>query len=185
MKVPGCQGLGFPKQLGKRSSCVSSPFLYWVIILWNRYVTMLQPFVLVYLLNHCLSEIVCFHCLFFGCSIVLVFYLPLFMFLRFHLQAHIRTFGGRIAETILSLRFFIFQYGIVYKLNVKGDSTSLTVIVYFILIWAFLPIPSKCILFSYACNCCTLLSIPGSAISGSVYKLMRLIFSDPSCIFLP
>ncbi|KAM2691324.1 hypothetical protein EV2_005739 [Malus domestica] len=41
--------------------------------------------------------------------------------------AHIRTFGGRIAETILSLRFFIFQYGIVYKLNVKGDSTSLTV----------------------------------------------------------
>ncbi|TQE02012.1 hypothetical protein C1H46_012331 [Malus baccata] len=33
----------------------------------------------------------------------------------------------KIAETILSLRFFIFQYGIVYKLNVKGDSTSLTV----------------------------------------------------------
>ncbi|KAI5321147.1 hypothetical protein L3X38_030218 [Prunus dulcis] len=41
--------------------------------------------------------------------------------------AHIRTFGGRIAETILSLRFFIFQYGIVYKLHVKGDDTSLTV----------------------------------------------------------
>ncbi|CAN6558900.1 unnamed protein product [Malus baccata var. baccata] len=49
------------------------------------------------------------------------------MFLRFHLQARIRTLGGRIAETILSLRFFIFQYGIVYKLNVKGDSKSLTV----------------------------------------------------------
>ncbi|RXI03827.1 hypothetical protein DVH24_038101 [Malus domestica] len=49
------------------------------------------------------------------------------MFLRFHLQARIRTLGGRIAVTILSLRFFIFQYGIVYKLNVKGDSTSLTV----------------------------------------------------------
>ncbi|TQE01235.1 hypothetical protein C1H46_013142 [Malus baccata] len=52
------------------------------------------------------------------------------MFLRFHLQARIRTLGGRIAETILSLRFFIFQYGIVYKLNVKGDSTSLTVLTF-------------------------------------------------------
>ncbi|XP_027367139.1 callose synthase 9 isoform X2 [Abrus precatorius] len=41
--------------------------------------------------------------------------------------AHIRSLGSRIAETILSLRFFIFQYGIVYKLNVKGSSTSLTV----------------------------------------------------------
>ncbi|XP_020203976.1 callose synthase 9 [Cajanus cajan] len=41
--------------------------------------------------------------------------------------AHIRSLGSRIAETILSLRFFIFQYGIVYKLNVKGSSTSLTI----------------------------------------------------------
>ncbi|XP_059430070.1 callose synthase 9 [Corylus avellana] len=41
--------------------------------------------------------------------------------------AHIRTLGGRIAETILSLRFFIFQYGIVYKLHVQGTNTSLTV----------------------------------------------------------
>ncbi|RDX70699.1 Callose synthase 9 [Mucuna pruriens] len=41
--------------------------------------------------------------------------------------AHIRSLGSRIAETILSLRFFIFQYGIVYKLHVKGTSTSLTV----------------------------------------------------------
>ncbi|XP_050371424.1 callose synthase 9 [Argentina anserina] len=41
--------------------------------------------------------------------------------------SHIRTFGGRIAETILSLRFFIFQYGIVYRLDVKGSDTSLTV----------------------------------------------------------
>ncbi|OIV91208.1 hypothetical protein TanjilG_30430 [Lupinus angustifolius] len=41
--------------------------------------------------------------------------------------AHIRTFGSRIAETILSLRFFIFQYGVVYKLQVKGTDTSLTV----------------------------------------------------------
>ena len=42
-------------------------------------------------------------------------------------QAHIRTLTGRIVETILSLRFFIFQYGIVYKLNVQGTNTSLSV----------------------------------------------------------
>lgn len=41
--------------------------------------------------------------------------------------AHIRTLEGRIAETILNLRFFIFQYGIVYKLNLQGSDTSLTV----------------------------------------------------------
>lgn len=40
---------------------------------------------------------------------------------------HIRTLGSRLMETILSLRFFIFQYGIVYKLNVQGSDTSLTV----------------------------------------------------------
>ncbi|KAM7273838.1 hypothetical protein ACFE04_028502 [Oxalis oulophora] len=38
-----------------------------------------------------------------------------------------KTFEGRILETILSLRFFIFQYGIVYKLNIQKDDTSLTV----------------------------------------------------------
>eukprot|EP00252_Welwitschia_mirabilis_P020487 TRINITY_DN5035_c0_g1_i1.p1 TRINITY_DN5035_c0_g1~~TRINITY_DN5035_c0_g1_i1.p1 ORF type:complete len:1905 (-),score=310.30 TRINITY_DN5035_c0_g1_i1:173-5887(-) len=42
-------------------------------------------------------------------------------------QAHIRSIRGRIFETILSLRFFIFQYGIVYKLNATGRDTSLTV----------------------------------------------------------
>lgn len=41
--------------------------------------------------------------------------------------AHIRTFGGRLMETILSLRFFIFQYGVVYKLHASGNNTSLTV----------------------------------------------------------
>ncbi|CAN1241661.1 Callose synthase 9, partial [Linum perenne] len=41
--------------------------------------------------------------------------------------AHIRTFSGRIMETILSLRFFIFQYGIVYKLDAQANDTSLTV----------------------------------------------------------
>lgn len=40
---------------------------------------------------------------------------------------HIRTFGGRLMETILSLRFFIFQYGIVYKLDIQGTRTSLSV----------------------------------------------------------
>ncbi|XP_047320074.1 callose synthase 9-like [Impatiens glandulifera] len=41
--------------------------------------------------------------------------------------AHIRTYSGRVMETILSLRFFIFQYGIVYKLDIQGSNTSLTV----------------------------------------------------------
>ncbi|KAJ3689691.1 hypothetical protein LUZ61_018855 [Rhynchospora tenuis] len=40
--------------------------------------------------------------------------------------SHIHTLRGRILETILSLRFFIFQYGIVYKLDVS-NSTSLSV----------------------------------------------------------
>lgn len=53
----------------------------------------------------------------------------LYSWFFFFVQAHIRTFGGRIAETILSLRFFIFQYGIVYRLDVKGTDTSLTVTV--------------------------------------------------------
>lgn len=42
-------------------------------------------------------------------------------------QVHIRTLRGRIFETILSLRFFIFQYGIVYKLHASGKSTNLSV----------------------------------------------------------
>ena len=49
-----------------------------------------------------------------------------------NLQIHIRTLEGRIAETILSLRFFIFQYGIVYKLHLQGSNTSLTVTALFI-----------------------------------------------------
>ncbi|KAG2676075.1 hypothetical protein I3760_12G034200 [Carya illinoinensis] len=40
-------------------------------------------------------------------------------------QVHIKTLRGRILETILSLRFFIFQYGIVYKLHLTGKDTSL------------------------------------------------------------
>ncbi|XP_059441555.1 callose synthase 10 [Corylus avellana] len=40
-------------------------------------------------------------------------------------QMHIQTLRGRILETILSLRFLIFQYGIVYKLHITGKDTSL------------------------------------------------------------
>lgn len=39
-------------------------------------------------------------------------------------QVHIQTLRGRILETILSLRFIMFQYGIVYKLHLTGDDTS-------------------------------------------------------------
>ncbi|KAL4567890.1 hypothetical protein LXL04_023486 [Taraxacum kok-saghyz] len=41
--------------------------------------------------------------------------------------SHIRTFSGRIMEAVLSLRFFIFQYGVIYKLNVQGSDTSLSI----------------------------------------------------------
>uniref|UniRef100_A0A2P2MBL1 Callose synthase 10 n=1 Tax=Rhizophora mucronata TaxID=61149 RepID=A0A2P2MBL1_RHIMU len=42
-------------------------------------------------------------------------------------QTHIHTVRGRILETILSLRFFVFQYGIVYKLHLTGKDTSLAI----------------------------------------------------------
>lgn len=42
-------------------------------------------------------------------------------------QIHIQTLRGRILETILSLRFFLFQYGIVYKLQLTGKDTSLAI----------------------------------------------------------
>ncbi|KAK3148556.1 hypothetical protein QOZ80_3BG0296530 [Eleusine coracana subsp. coracana] len=41
--------------------------------------------------------------------------------------AHIYTTRGRILETILSLRFVIFQYGIVYHMNASNSDTSLLV----------------------------------------------------------
>ncbi|XP_072977021.1 callose synthase 10 isoform X1 [Typha angustifolia] len=40
-------------------------------------------------------------------------------------QVHIQTLRGRILETILTFRFLIFQYGIVYKLRLTGSDTSL------------------------------------------------------------
>lgn len=42
-------------------------------------------------------------------------------------QMHIQTLRGRVLETILSLRFLIFQYGIVYKLHLTEDDTSLAI----------------------------------------------------------
>lgn len=42
-------------------------------------------------------------------------------------QIHIQTLRGRILETILSLRFLIFQYGIVYKLHLTGNDTSIVI----------------------------------------------------------
>lgn len=42
-------------------------------------------------------------------------------------QIHIQTLRGRILETILSLRFLVFQYGIVYKLHLTGKDTSLAI----------------------------------------------------------
>ncbi|KAM4115429.1 hypothetical protein ACJW30_04G149600 [Castanea mollissima] len=42
-------------------------------------------------------------------------------------QMHIQTLRGRILETILSARFFFFQYGVVYKLHLTGNDTSLAV----------------------------------------------------------
>ncbi|CAH1431058.1 unnamed protein product [Lactuca virosa] len=41
---------------------------------------------------------------------------------------HIQTIRERVLETILCLRFFIFQYGIVYKLHLTGNNTSLLVL---------------------------------------------------------
>ncbi|XP_071903645.1 callose synthase 10-like isoform X2 [Coffea arabica] len=42
-------------------------------------------------------------------------------------QMHIQTWRGRILETMLSSRFLMFQYGIVYKLNLTGKHTSLAI----------------------------------------------------------
>ncbi|VFQ91676.1 unnamed protein product, partial [Cuscuta campestris] len=62
--------------------------------------------------------------------------------------AHIRTLGGRLMETILSLRFFIFQYGTVYKLHLQGDNTSLTVYGFSWIVFAVLLILFKVFTFS-------------------------------------
>ncbi|XP_028076538.1 callose synthase 9 isoform X1 [Camellia sinensis] len=62
--------------------------------------------------------------------------------------AHIRSFSGRMMETILSLRFFIFQYGVVYKLHVQGSNTSLSVYGFSWIVLAVLIILFKVFTFS-------------------------------------
>jgi hypothetical protein len=42
-------------------------------------------------------------------------------------QAHIQTFRGRLWEILLSTRFFIFQYGVVYALHAAGNNKSFAV----------------------------------------------------------
>ncbi|KAG7988114.1 hypothetical protein I3843_03G171400 [Carya illinoinensis] len=51
-------------------------------------------------------------------------------------QDHLRTTGfwGKIMEIILDLRFFFFQYGIVYQLNIAAGSTSIAV---YLLSWIY------------------------------------------------
>ncbi|KAG6717910.1 hypothetical protein I3842_04G124200 [Carya illinoinensis] len=51
-------------------------------------------------------------------------------------QDHLRTTGlwGKILEIILDLRFFFFQYGIVYQLNIAARSTSIAV---YLLSWIY------------------------------------------------
>ncbi|KAL9407348.1 hypothetical protein Peur_004320 [Populus x canadensis] len=62
--------------------------------------------------------------------------------------AHIRTLSGRIMETLLSLRFFIFQYGVVYKLHIQGSDTSLSVYGFSWIVLAVLIILFKVFTFS-------------------------------------
>ncbi|KAH7546004.1 hypothetical protein FEM48_Zijuj01G0154900 [Ziziphus jujuba var. spinosa] len=52
-------------------------------------------------------------------------------------QDHLRTTGlwGKILEIILDLRFFFFQYGIVYRLGIAGGNTSIAV---YLLSWIYM-----------------------------------------------
>ncbi|XP_050226548.1 callose synthase 11 [Mercurialis annua] len=52
-------------------------------------------------------------------------------------QDHLRTTGlwGKLLEIILDLRFFFFQYGVVYHLNISGGNTSIAV---YLLSWIYM-----------------------------------------------
>ncbi|KAJ9136168.1 hypothetical protein P3X46_033272 [Hevea brasiliensis] len=52
-------------------------------------------------------------------------------------QDHLRTTGlwGKLLEIILDLRFFFFQYGVVYHLNITSGSTSIAV---YLLSWIYM-----------------------------------------------
>ncbi|KAJ8761449.1 hypothetical protein K2173_001582 [Erythroxylum novogranatense] len=64
-------------------------------------------------------------------------------------QDHLRTTGlwGKLLEMILDLRFFFFQYGVVYQLNISGRNTSITV---YLLSWiCMVAIIGICIILAY------------------------------------
>jgi callose synthase len=52
-------------------------------------------------------------------------------------QEHLKTTGlwGKLLEIIVDLRFFFFQYGIVYHLNITDNNTSIAV---YLLSWIFM-----------------------------------------------
>ncbi|XP_023743612.2 callose synthase 12 [Lactuca sativa] len=52
-------------------------------------------------------------------------------------QDHLRTTGifGKVIEIILDLRFFFFQYGVVYQLGIAGNSKSIAV---YLLSWIYI-----------------------------------------------
>lgn len=52
-------------------------------------------------------------------------------------QAHFRTTGlwGKLLEFVLDLRFFVFQYGIVYHLGITGNNTTIFVYLAF---WSYM-----------------------------------------------
>lgn len=58
-------------------------------------------------------------------------------------QAHITSPRGRFWEIVLSLRFFIFQYGVVYSLSATGNRTSLNVSLKVVQVVSF-PVPVSC-----------------------------------------
>lgn len=65
-------------------------------------------------------------------------------------QDHLRATGlwGKLLEIVLDLRFFFFQYGIVYHLRIVGDNTSITV---YLLSWICLIVAvGLCIVIAYA-----------------------------------
>lgn len=77
-------------------------------------------------------------------GIMNLLHVVLFWFVSYgdlRLQVHIKTLRGRILETILSLRFLIFQYGIVYNLHLTGKDTSLAVRFMSFILHSYSPYP--------------------------------------------
>ncbi|XP_061375546.1 callose synthase 11-like [Gastrolobium bilobum] len=65
-------------------------------------------------------------------------------------QDHLRTTGiwGKLMEIILDLRFFFFQYGIVYQLGIANGGTSIAV---YLLSWIYIVVVvGICIIIAYA-----------------------------------